>query len=123
MDQDTKSIIDPKYAEKLRSPEAKADWLYGFIKTQCYNAEGQLDVEELFNVAEINGIKARDKYEGQVGQKNAVGRLRMTIGNSLRAQARRKHGLYDARGEWHDAEAPYTDLPATHDRNGARLTK
>lgn len=123
MEQDTKSIIKPEYADKYRSEEAKGEWLRKLIDDNCRDAEdGKIDVEKLFDLAESNGIPARDKYSGQVDQKNAVGRIRMTIGNSLRAIARQRHGLWVG-DTFVNASADYTKNPPTHTPEGERIPK
>ena len=123
------SIIDSKYAAKYRGD---GDWVAQFIKGNCFfqklktvetkddegNVTGEesvndgkptLDVNALFAIAESNGIDATAKYGDQRERKNAPGRLRMTIGNSLRAIARRRHGLYDSDKNWHAAPEGFAE--------------
>ena len=129
------NIIDPKYAERYRGD---GDFLSSLIKAECYvqllkdgkdgekvnNGKPILDLEKLFDLAEANGIPAREKYSDQTDRKNAAGRLRMTIGNSLRAAARKRHGLYTAAGVWKTADKNFIgDHPLTEQRNGAKIVK
>lgn len=135
------SIIDDKYRGKYR---ADPDWLASLIHEVCFvqntkevdvkddegNVTGtetvndgkpQLDIDALFSLAEANGIPATEKYGDQVEKKNAPGRLRMTIGNSLRAAARKRHGLY-VNGEWVEAPADFVgDQPKTQNPDGTKI--
>ena len=139
------SIIDAKYKERYRD---NPDWLATLIHDQCFvqhtkevavkDDEGndtgktevvnagrpELNLEALFDLAEKNGIAAREKYGDQADKKNAPGRLRMTIGNSLRAAARKRHGLYDVDGNWLDAPADFVgDRPKVQNPDGSKIAK
>lgn len=134
------SIVDSKYAKKYREG---GDWTSRFIDDQTNvpvtrektrkGEDGQettetvtlkrtqLDLDKLFELARANHIDA-ESHRGQIGRTNAPGRLRMTLGNMLRAAARRQLGLRDLEGEFHPADAdttgerPQTQDPATGER-------
>lgn len=140
-----KSIISEKYRERYK-PDNR-DWLGSFIDEGCTNPvtkerevkddEGNvtgtetvtlkkrtLDIDALFDLAEANAIPAREKYGDQVDRKNAAGRLRMTIGNMLRAAARKRHGLYDTSGKWVKAPAEFIgDAEKTENKDGSKIAK
>lgn len=89
------------------------DWLNEFMaqfkKTKTVKVgdterevEDGVDVETLVKVAHANG------FEPKVHGKANPGLFRMTIGNALRARARKRHGLYDAQGNWHEASEVFT---------------
>lgn len=138
-----KSIIDPKYRDKYKGEK---DWLSKFIddnattavmKTKVTKAEDgsetseeidtgkrQLDLDKLFDLADANGIDARGRYGEQVSNAGAPGRLRMTVGNMLRAAARKRHGLNDINGEWNDADAAFIgDSERSEERDGSKIAK
>ena len=95
MPDDTKNFIDPKYAHRYRG---SSDWVGAMISEHCTSKEdGTIDLDILFKFAERNGIDTA-KFRGQTGAPNAPGRLRMTIGNMLRARALRRHGLKGPNG-------------------------
>ncbi len=146
----TKSIIDPKYRGKYR---ADKDWLAVTIdnhvqvkqtkERQTKNEDGspgptevvtlkqtRIDMDRLFALADVNGIDARAKYGDQVERKNAPGRLRMTIGNMLRAVAKRRHGLFvpDTESEsgktWVDADELFINGgEKTENPDGSKIAK
>jgi hypothetical protein len=134
------SIIDPKY----KGRPAKADWLTEFLNKNATTAifrtvksksedgtetseqvdtgKTLTDIEKLFDVAAANGIDARGKYGAQVGRLNATGRLRMTIGNSLRAAAKKRGGLYNLAKEFVDADEAFMDgAVPTHRPDGTKI--
>lgn len=141
---DTKSdgsIVPEKYRDRYRGD---GDWLKKFINGQIVSTvmkevttkaedgtettetvptkKTSMDLDKLFDLASINSINAREKYEDQVERKNAPGRLRMTIGNMLRAAARHRHGLYNLEGEWVEADADFLgDAPKTHNQDGSKI--
>lgn len=135
------SIIDPKYRDRYKGG---GDWLSKWLTDQVSvsqtkevevkDEEGNvtgtetkvlkkraIDLDALFAISQRNGIDT-DKYEEQRDRKNAPGRLRMTLGNMLRARAVRRGGLYDAGGEWHDAPNDF-ETKITEDRDGVKLAK
>ena len=141
------SIIDMKYRGRYRQ---SSDWLGTLIEQQATNpvmktkttrVEGepdlvetvetgrrQLDLGKLFSLAEANGIAATEKFGDQTERKNAAGRLRMTIGNMLRAAAKHRHGLYiigeNGELEWVDADAEFIgDRERTQERDGTKIAK
>lgn len=141
-DKQDKSIVPEKYREKYRGP---GDWVKQFMTAQVTkpktkevdvkDEDGNVvgtdtkelkgsvtDIEALFDLAVANNLDV-DKYRGDVDKKNAVGRLRMTIGNKLRAAARRRHGLNDLNGDWHDADSDFlAGLPdPTETQDGEKI--
>lgn len=137
------SIIDPKY----KGRPAKADWLTDFLNRHASNAAHKTvkvpatedtparedlvatgkfstNLGKLFAIAEANGFPATEKYGDQVERKNAVGRLRMTIGNVLRATAKKRGGLYDADKNFVDADDAFMGGNApTHNPDGTKIPK
>lgn len=113
----SKSIIPEKYRVR-KDP----DWLAGFIDDQVRmpimktvavkdeqgndagteekdTGKTAVDLDALFKLCELNHVKT-DKMRAQTDRPNAPGRIRMTLGNSLRAAAKRRHGLFALDGEW-----------------------
>lgn len=142
MSDEPKTIIDPKYASALK----EKDWLARFIDGEVTEAQTRektkkhedgtetvetvqlkrtrVDLDKLFLLCRENGISEEmiSKMEEQRDRPNAPGRIRMTLGNSLRAATRRRGGLYSLDGEWHDApEEIMQGKEATHDRSGNRI--
>ena len=134
------SIIDPKYRAKYKTA---IDWCSAFIdglvktpvtKEKTTTAEDgtkttetvttketRVDLDALFSLAKANSIDVA-KYEAQRDQKNAPGRLRMTIGNMLRSAAKNRHGLYNIEGVWTDAPADFIgDGVKTHNPDGSKI--
>lgn len=96
-----KSIVPAKYANKYKNggegPTAE------FIKDQCTEKDGTFSFSAFFDVARKNGI-AEDKvstYEQAVKEEahGARGRARMTLGNMLRAKARKEQKLAGLNGK------------------------
>lgn len=135
------SIIADKYRDGYKGAE---DWLSEFIDGQVKKPvmktktikdddgnetteeyatkQTRVDLEALFTLADQNSLDARARYADQVDRKNAAGRLRMTIGNMLRAAARHRHGLFDVEGEWNDAPEGFLgDHPKTQERDGTKI--
>lgn len=138
-----KSIIDPKYRDKYK-PENR-DWLALFIDEQCTvkqtkevavkdeegNDTGETEtvelkkstlvLDDLFALADQNGIDTA-KYEEQAGRPNAPGRLRMTLGNMLRARAMKRHGLFNIEGGWVAADDAFIgEAPLTENPDGTKI--
>lgn len=137
---EAKSIIDPKYKGKPK----KDDWLSNFIDTEAgdqvmktkilKDEEGNqtgteevptgrsvLDLDKFFALCKNNSINTA-KMEEQRDRPNAPGRIRMTLGNSLRAAARKRHGLYNLEGEWIDADPMFVgDNPRVQERDGSKI--
>lgn len=134
------SIIDPKYRNKYRGD---GDWLSKFIDDQVKapvvkektvtNEDGikttemvetkqtRISMDHLFALAEANSLNV-EKYKADADKPSAPGRLRMTIGNMLRAAARKRHGLFDYTGTWHDAPAEFIgDSEKTQNPDGSKI--
>lgn len=99
------SIIDEKYKGKYRGA---SDAIGELIEKRCTKMpegakagdKGELVLKDLFALGAANNLD-KDKLANlktQQNDKNGPGRIRMTIGNMLRAAARRRHGLYDIDG-------------------------
>jgi len=133
--------------DKFRSKDYKGaqDWLTSFVdgqvkvavtKTVTTKAEDgtettstvdtaktTVSMDALFALGKVNNLNV-DKYADQVENKNAPGRLRMTIGNMLRAAARKRHGLFDVNGEWHAAPDDFVgDAELKENRDGTKIAK
>ena len=109
----TASIIGDKYRGKYKGA---SDWVGEVIQANCTTqpmktvkdedgnetevAKGKpvLNVDALIALSKENHIDT-SKMEEQRDRKNAPGRIRMTLGNMLRAAARKRHGL-TVNGEW-----------------------
>lgn len=141
MADESKTIIDSKYRDKYKTP---IDWLAEFVdsqvkkpvmktktvtdeesgektETQVETKKTRVDMDALFGLMDQNNIDVA-KYEEQRDRPNAAGRLRMTFGNMLRAAAKKRHGLVDLNGEWHDAPAEFVgDHAKTHNRDGSKI--
>ena len=136
------SIIDPKYRNKYRDG---GDWLSNFVdgevketitKEKTVTAEDgtktvetvatnktRISMDHLFALAEANSLDVA-KYKADADKPNAPGRLRMTIGNMLRAAAKKRHGLFNVAGEWNDAPAEFIgDSEKTHNPDGSKIAK
>lgn len=105
------SIINEKYKGKYKGA---SDWIGELIKVQCVDEDPQktgLSVDALFAMARNNNLNEvkLGELEGQKDQKNAPGRIRMTVGNMLRAAAKKRHGLYGVDGKWHKADQEFLD--------------
>lgn len=138
-----KSIIPEKYRGNYKGA---GDWLTTFIdgltktvlmkdkvtketidgeeitKTVSVAAgKAKLDLDKLFALTDANGIDSKE-MQAQRDRKNAPGRIRMTLGNSLRAEAKHRHGLYDLTGNWHNAPADFLgDAPKTKNQDGSKI--
>lgn len=87
------------------------------------SAKRTVNLDSLFALAKANGINTA-KYEEQRDRPNAPGRLRMTIGNMLRAAAKKRHGLFDTDGEWVDADKDFLgDAERVQERDGTKIAK
>lgn len=137
------SILPEKFRDK--NYKGAQDWVKDFINGEVLdvvhkevttkNEDGtettetvatsktSVNMDRLFALAETNNLNV-DKYKADVEKKNAPGRLRMTIGNMLRAAARKRHGLYSIAGEWNDAPAEFIgDTEVKEDRQGNKIAK
>lgn len=140
---ETKSIINPKYVGKYK----EQDWLGGFISGQVTEAQTKekqikdkdedgnetvrvetvelkkrsLNLDKLFDLCKVNNIDTA-AMEAQRDRKNAPGRIRMTLGNSLRAAAKHRHGLFDIDGNWIEADAEFLgDSVKTQHPDGSKI--
>jgi len=89
-----KNMIGDKYRNKYKGA---ADWIGVVIEKQCVvtteeNKTPRLDLDKLFALAEANYVDV-SLHRRTADNKNAPGRLRMTIGNMLRSRAKRRGGL------------------------------
>lgn len=138
----TGGIIDSKYRGKYKTP----DWVGTFINKNASdekmktiktkNEEGEitseetvgtgkfvLNLDDFFGLCKVNHIDT-SKMEEQRDRPNAPGRIRMTLGNSLRAAARRRGGLYDLDGEWQDAPEEITGgVEPVENPDGTKIAK
>lgn len=136
------SIIDEKYRDRYREP----DWVGQMInkdatetimktvkvKDEEGNVTGEeevptkkskLDLDKLFKICEVNKIDYA-KFDEQRDNPNAPGRIRMSVGNMLRAAARRRGGLYDINGDWQLAPAELMDgKEPTETPDGEKIKK
>jgi hypothetical protein len=139
MSEEAKSIIDPKYRGQIA-----ADWLTAFIdgqvrepvmktvkvkdedgkvtgEEQVPSAKSTVNLDKLFALSEANGVDTV-KMRDQMDRPNAPGRIRMTLGNSLRAAAKRRHGLYNIDGDWTAAPADFLgDAPLKENPDGSKI--
>lgn len=137
------SIIPAKYQGKYKGAE---DWLAQFIDgqvkvvqmkdkkvketvddeevekvIQVASGPAKLDLDKLFALCDANGVDSKE-MQAQRDRKNAPGRIRMTLGNSLRAEARHRHGLNTINGEWVEAPAEFIgDHPKTKNPDGSKI--
>jgi len=108
------SIVDEAYRERYRG---EGDWFKQLVDAECYysviktteeiqedgtvktiektTAKRRLDVERLFDLATENGIEEErlTKFREIVGTNTSEGRIRMSVGNMLRAKAKKEGGL------------------------------
>lgn len=138
-----KSIIPDKYQGKYKGAE---DWLSEFIDGQVKvvpmkdktvtEGEGddavtktisvaagkaKLDLDKLFALTDANAIDSKE-MQAQRDRKNAPGRIRMTLGNALRAAAKHRHGLNTIDGTWTEAPAEFIgDSPKTQNPDGSKI--
>lgn len=103
------TIINEKYKGKYKGA---SDFVGTVIEDNCIvkNEEQSkkkvYDIDALFNLARANHIDVT-KFD-TVENRAAVGRMRMTIGNMLRAVAKRRHSLNDVKGNVIAAPADFT---------------
>ena len=112
------SMIPEGYKGKYKGA---SDWLGEFIDDICVDDKDGLNLDRLLDLAAKNGADV-DKFRGDVGKKNAPGRLRMTIGNMLRSRARKRHGLFNLNGDWVEATDEFIeDRPLVETRDGEKI--
>lgn len=117
------NMVDEKYRNKYKG---SSDWIGEFIKSNVNKDAGDgkstYDAGLMRKLAEKNGVDASKLAEANVG------RARMTIGNQLRARAKKRHGLFDINGAWVKApedflkESGAPDSPM-EDKNGNKIAK
>lgn len=109
----------------IRSKETKAEDGTVTVETKELKRH-ETDFDALFALAEANGI-ATANYRPHLDEKNGKGRVVMMASNSLRAAARKRLGLFDAAGEWHDTPAEFNELhgvtEAVETRDGTKIKK
>lgn len=108
---ETKSIVPAKYAGKYKGGGQGAT--SDFIRATCGEGD-KFEYPAFFSLCRKNGI-AEDKvalYEGQVESKTqgANGRARMTLGNMLRALARKNQKLVNLADEEVEVAEPAAKL-------------
>lgn len=97
-----KSIVPSKFNDG-RYKNGGSDPVAEFIKAKAYD-KGQVVLSSLYALARANGIAEEQvaKYEAQTEvekpAQGAAGRARMTIGNMIRAKARKNGKLVDLSG-------------------------
>ena len=76
-----------------------------------------VDVDKLWAMADKN------KFEPKIAKERNPGLHRMNIGNALRARAKRRHGLFDHTGKWHDADEDFRAAysPRTEEKDGSKI--
>jgi hypothetical protein len=104
---ETKTIVPAKYAGKYKNGGQGP--LSDFIREQCGEGD-KFDYDVFFNLCKLNGI-ADDKiaiYKAAVDEKKngANGRARMTLGNMLRAIARKNQKLVGTDKKEHAVAEP-----------------
>lgn len=151
---ETKSIIDPAYRDRMKGASdwignfleaAALDKGVGAKAAveaveEVKDADGKViteavkgraatkgkdvwDLDKMFALAEANGVDTA-KYESAKDHPSGVGRMRMTISNMLRSRARKRHGLFDILGNWHDAPADFVDgHDRVEERDGTKIAK
>ena len=96
----TKSIVPAKYANKYKG--GGSGNTAAFINGQVGSDDG-IVFPSFFELCRKNNIPEEQvaKYEGQVaeGQHGSQGRARMTLGNMLRAKARKDGKLVNLNGQ------------------------
>jgi hypothetical protein len=106
----TKSIVPAKYAGKYKN--GGSDPVADFIKSQCGEGE-KFAFDSFWALCQKNGISEEqtNKYAGQIAEarQGAKGRARMTLGNTLRANARKNGKLIALDG----SEVPLVVAKAT----------
>src|SRR5688572_14363405 len=106
-----KSIVPGKYAGKYKN--GGSDVVAEFIKSQSYE-NGDVVPESFFSLCTVNGLDEakiagfRDAVAAKT--QGAAGRARMTLGNTLRAKARKQGFLLNQAGEQVALDVPKAAL-------------
>ncbi len=132
-----KSIIPAKYRDQNKEP----DWIGSLITKHCTNSEQKtdddgkpvgkakvtLDCEALIAMAEANGLEKAGEFRPVISTKNGPGRVRMSVGNMIRAAARRRGGIFhlkDGEPKWNNAPEEFMgDREPTEKRDGTKIAK
>ena len=141
-----KNLIGEKYRGKYKTPDWIGEFVneraveYGtkMVETKVVDEDGNevvetkevrtkkksLNLDTFFALCEMNNIdpalvaRMKSQREGV----NAIGRIRMTLGNSLRAAARKRGGLLDLEGNFVGAPESITKgAPPIETPNGEKL--
>lgn len=120
----TKSIVDPKYRDRYKTPDWLAEQIGSVASTKKtvkrsetkevdgeatkvtkeVEVDGPINVDALFALAEENGLGERvKKYNDQKEAHGFPGRFRMTLRNMLQARVKKAHGMY-VNGKWVKAD-------------------
>lgn len=104
---ESKSIVPAKYAGKYKGGGQGPT--SDFIRQVCGEGD-KFEFPAFFQLCEKNGIPKEqiDKYKGEVEEKKngANGRARMTLGNMLRAIARKNQKLVALNGDEYEVPEP-----------------
>lgn len=128
---ESSGLIDPKYREAMKGREP--DWVGQFIAKHATVKDGDGNMvvtsARILELAKNNMLNQNSIDQLRKTDANA-GRIRMTIGNMLRAAARQRHGLYGNDGKFYKADSAFLTagkFPApespTHDRDGVKIAK
>lgn len=128
----TRSIVDPKYRDRYKGKEK--DFVGKFIdeQTMVNSADGKSkmpSLQKLFELALANGADSKkiDNYRLQDDSHGFGGRMRMTIGNILRAVAKQRHGLIDLSNTFHPIDESFKSTHGltspTHSPGGEKISK
>lgn len=120
-------IIDPKYREAMANRDP--DWVSQHIAKHASDGEDGVTSKRVIELAKANQLNQESLDQLRKTDANA-GRVRMTIGNMLRAAARQRHGLFGTDGKFYKADPAFLKsgkFPApsepTHDREGTKFAK
>jgi hypothetical protein len=144
-----KSIVNPKYRDKYKKPEAK-DWLSKLldaeatktreVKKTVVNPENPdekittteqradgIDVDKLFQIAKNNGINTAN-LQGHEADHGFAGRARMTIANGMRRVIKERHGCFNLGRTFLTAPPEMlnklqADAEPTHNQDGTKIAK
>jgi len=107
-----KSVVPSKYAGKYKNGGQGP--LSDFVRNVCGEGD-KFEFSAFFDMCRKNGLPEEKvaHYEAQVAEKvnGANGRARMTLGNMLRAKARKDQKLVNLSGE--EVEVPEAPLKPT----------
>lgn len=108
--------LERKNVVRDTSFRQRSDWVKDLIDEFCVvptDDGGVFSVHRLEELCRENNLEVRE-YPN-------VGMARMSLGNKLRAAARRRHGL-NANGRWRDADPGFVEgFDLTEDREGNKI--